>query len=245
VLIPILYLKGISTGDFEETLGALLGKDAGGLSASTIGRLKEAWADEHARWLDRDLSGKRYVYFWVDGIYVQARLEEVAGVAPHQQRRTDEPRGRAGDGFAKRSVDFCEYWQRHINIGSGTLKRQNRNGPPTAIGGRALKSANAFARITIPRTEALVMTTVEGIAHQIAREARIAANCAMDGWAYSVVIPVELFRNEVQKRFFIRSHPTRSTILTELVRIDTDFLNVVTDTLALNHLLRLELSHSS
>jgi putative transposase len=75
VLIPVLYLKGISTGDFEEALGALLGKDAGGLSASTIGRLKEAWADEHARWLDRDLSGKRYVYFWVDGIYVQARLE--------------------------------------------------------------------------------------------------------------------------------------------------------------------------
>src|SRR5438094_7112520 len=67
VLIPILYLKGISSGDFEEALGALLGKDAGGLSASTIGRLKEAWADEHGRWRDRDLSGKQYVYFWVDG----------------------------------------------------------------------------------------------------------------------------------------------------------------------------------
>jgi len=75
VLIPILYLKGVSTGDFEEALSALLGKDAGGLSASTIARLKEAWIDEHARWLDRDLSAKRYVYFWVDGIYVQARLE--------------------------------------------------------------------------------------------------------------------------------------------------------------------------
>jgi len=78
VLIPILYLKGVSTGDFEEALSALLGKDAGGLSASTIARLKEAWIDEHARWLDRDLSGKRYVYFWVDGIYVQARLEDDA-----------------------------------------------------------------------------------------------------------------------------------------------------------------------
>jgi len=63
VLIPILYLKGISTGDFEEVLLALLGKDAGGLSASTIGRLKDAWSDEHARWSKRDLSGKRYVYF--------------------------------------------------------------------------------------------------------------------------------------------------------------------------------------
>src|SRR6202045_1300770 len=75
VLIPILYLKGISTGDFEEALIALLGKDAGGLSASTIGRLKEAWSDEHTRWSKRDLSAKCYVYFWVDGIHVQARLE--------------------------------------------------------------------------------------------------------------------------------------------------------------------------
>jgi putative transposase len=77
-LIPILYLKGVSTGDFEEALVALLGKDAGGLSASTIGRLKEAWSDEHARWSRRDLSAKRYVYFWVDGIHVQARLEDDA-----------------------------------------------------------------------------------------------------------------------------------------------------------------------
>jgi len=78
VLIPILYLKGISTGDFEEALAALLGKNAGGLSASTIARLKEAWADEYARWLDRDLSAKQYVYVWADGIYVQARLEDDA-----------------------------------------------------------------------------------------------------------------------------------------------------------------------
>jgi putative transposase len=78
VLIPILYLKGISTGDFEEALVALLGKDAGGLSASTIARLKDAWSEEHARWSKRDLSSKRYVYFWVDGIHVQARLEDAA-----------------------------------------------------------------------------------------------------------------------------------------------------------------------
>ena len=78
VLIPILYLKGISTGDFAEALSALLGPNAGGLSASTIVRLKEVWADEHARWLKRDLSVKRYVYFWADGIYVQAQLEDEA-----------------------------------------------------------------------------------------------------------------------------------------------------------------------
>jgi putative transposase len=78
VLIPILYLKGVSTGGFEEALLALLGKDAGGLSASTIGRLKDAWSEEHARWSKRDLSAKHYVYFWADGIHVQARLEEDA-----------------------------------------------------------------------------------------------------------------------------------------------------------------------
>ena len=78
VLIPILYLKGVSTGDFEEALTALLGKEAGGLSASTVARLKEAWSEEHARWSRRDLSVKRYVYFWVDGIHVQARLEDDA-----------------------------------------------------------------------------------------------------------------------------------------------------------------------
>ena len=78
VLIPILYLKGVSTGDFEEALIALLGKDAGGLSASTIGRLKDAWSEEYARWSNRYLSAKRYVYFWADGIHVQARLEDDA-----------------------------------------------------------------------------------------------------------------------------------------------------------------------
>jgi putative transposase len=78
VLIPILYLKGISTGEFEEALAALLGHEAGGLSAATIARLKDAWSEEHARWLKRDLSARRYVYLWADGIHVQARLEDAA-----------------------------------------------------------------------------------------------------------------------------------------------------------------------
>ena len=77
-LIPILYLKGISTGDFEEALAALVGTDAPGLSASTIARLKEAWSEEQARWQKRDLSAKRYVYCWADGIHLEARLEEQA-----------------------------------------------------------------------------------------------------------------------------------------------------------------------
>ena len=75
-LLPILYLKGISTGDFSEALSALLGKDAAGLSASAVGRLKDGWQDDHAVWAKRDLSAKRYVYVWADGIHLQARLEE-------------------------------------------------------------------------------------------------------------------------------------------------------------------------
>ena len=75
-LLPILYLKGISTGDFSEALAALLGKDAAGLSASAIGRLKDGWQDDHAQWQKRDLSTKRYVYVWADGIHLQARLED-------------------------------------------------------------------------------------------------------------------------------------------------------------------------
>ena len=76
-LLPWLYLRGISSGDFSEAFGRRCwGAQAPGLSASTIGRLKEVWQDEMERWQRRDLSAKRYVYFWVDGIYFGARLEE-------------------------------------------------------------------------------------------------------------------------------------------------------------------------
>ena len=75
-LIPWLYLKGVSTGDFSEALAALLGMNAVGLSASTVSRLKETWTDEYQEWNQRDLSGKRYVYFWVDGVHPQARMED-------------------------------------------------------------------------------------------------------------------------------------------------------------------------
>ncbi len=78
VLIPILHLKGISTGDFAEALAALVGSNADGLSASTIARLKEVWAGTNMRIGKRDLSAKQYVYLWVDGIHVQARLEDEA-----------------------------------------------------------------------------------------------------------------------------------------------------------------------
>ena len=73
-LIPWLYLKGISTGDFSEALASLLGPDAPGLSASTVVRLKEVWQHEYAVWNKRSLVDKRYVYFWVDGVHFNIRL---------------------------------------------------------------------------------------------------------------------------------------------------------------------------
>jgi putative transposase len=74
-LLPWLYLKGISTGQFEEALAALLGTDAPGLSPTTVRRLTAAWQDEHDRWRQRDLSARRYVYLWADGVYFTPRLD--------------------------------------------------------------------------------------------------------------------------------------------------------------------------
>jgi putative transposase len=75
-LIPALYLKGISTGDFSEALAAILGEQASGLSPTNIVRLKAGWEDDYKRWCQRDLSQKRYVYWWADGIYFNVRLDE-------------------------------------------------------------------------------------------------------------------------------------------------------------------------
>ena len=75
-LIPWLYLKGISTGDFSEALEALLGPDAPGLSATTVVRLKDVWRREYEAWSKRDLSGQRFVYIWADGIYSNVRLDD-------------------------------------------------------------------------------------------------------------------------------------------------------------------------
>ena len=74
-LLPWLYLKGVSTGQFAEALTALLGPEAPGLSAATVRRLTEAWQEEHVRWQRRDLSARRYVYIWADGVYFTPRLE--------------------------------------------------------------------------------------------------------------------------------------------------------------------------
>ena len=75
-LIPVLYLKGISTGDLSEALEAILGEKASGLSATNVVRLKAGWEEDYKVWCQRDLSQKRYVYWWADGVYFNVRLDE-------------------------------------------------------------------------------------------------------------------------------------------------------------------------
>ena len=88
-LIPWLYLKGVSTGDYQEALSALLGDQAKGLSANTVSRLKKQWEDEDTDWQKRDLADQRYVYWWADGVYSNVRLDDrlcllvVIGVTEH------------------------------------------------------------------------------------------------------------------------------------------------------------------
>jgi putative transposase len=77
-LLPVLYLRGVSMGDFQEALAALLGREAPNLSPSVIARLRSEWEAEHGRWQRRDLSARRYVYIWADGVYLQARMEPQA-----------------------------------------------------------------------------------------------------------------------------------------------------------------------
>ena len=77
-LLPVLYLRGISTGDFQEALSALLGPDAPNLSPGVISRLTAGWEKQHEAWQRRDLAARRYVYIWADGVYLQARMEPQA-----------------------------------------------------------------------------------------------------------------------------------------------------------------------
>ena len=77
-LLPVLYLRGVSVGDFQEALAALLGKDAPNLSPAVISRLTAEWQADYDAWQKRDLSARRYVYVWADGVYLQARMEDNA-----------------------------------------------------------------------------------------------------------------------------------------------------------------------
>ena len=141
-LIPWLYLKGISTGDFQETLSALVGEQAKGLSANTICRLKESWLKEHQLWNQRDLSDKRYVYFWADGIYSNVRMDDrlclfvIIGVTEHGHKELVA----VEDGYRESSASWEEVL---IKLRQEGLVK----GPKLAIGDGALGFWNAISKI--------------------------------------------------------------------------------------------------
>jgi len=93
-LLPVLYLRGISTGDFQEALSALLGRDAPNLSPGVISRLTAGWEDEHDAWQRRDLSARRYVYVWADGVYLPHGAPGRVRTGRHRR----DTRGKEGTG---------------------------------------------------------------------------------------------------------------------------------------------------
>jgi len=142
-LIPWLYLKGVSSGDFQETLTALLGPDAEGLSATTVSRLKARWKDEHKRWAGRSLQGKRYVYFWADGVYFNIRSDEarqcilvIVGVTEQGSKEFVA----IEDGYRESEQSWLEMLEQ--------MKRRGLDvGPKLAVGDGALGFWKALSKV--------------------------------------------------------------------------------------------------
>lgn len=141
-LLPWLYLRGISTGDFHEALSALLGEGASGLSASTISRLEAQWLDEHSTRAQRDLSDTRYVYLWADGIYSNVRQDDrlcllvVIGVTEHGRKELIA----VEDGYRESEASWFE-------LLSGLRSRGLTVSPKLATGDGAMGFWNALAKV--------------------------------------------------------------------------------------------------
>jgi transposase-like protein len=127
--LPILYLRGLSTGDFSEALEALLGSEAAGFSATTITRLLQVWQEEYQTWRQRSLKGKEYIYLWADGVYFNVRLEEdrlaclvVVGVLPDGRKEVIA----LEDGYR----ESTESWGSVLR----DLKRRGMAAPVLAVG---------------------------------------------------------------------------------------------------------------
>ena len=142
-LLPVLYLKGISTGDFSEALKSLLGANAKGLSAGTISRLKQQWQEEHKSWSKRDLERKHYVYIWADGVYFNIRSEEakqcilvIIGVNEHGKKELIA----IEDGYRESTQSWTELLEDIRHRGLSTA-------PKLAIGDGALGFWNAISKV--------------------------------------------------------------------------------------------------
>jgi transposase-like protein len=132
-VLPILYLRGLSTGDFKEGLAALLGEDAAGLSPTAITRLTAAWQDDYEAFKKRDLSDRDYVYVWADGVHFRIRLEEdrlcalvMIGVRPDGRKELIA----IEDGYR----ESTESWATVLR----DLKRRGMRAPVLAVGDGAL-----------------------------------------------------------------------------------------------------------
>lgn len=142
-VLPWLYLKGISTGDFKEALQALLGNDAKGLSSSTISRCKRIWEEEHDTWERRSLENKRYVYIWADGVYFNIRSDNarqcilvIIGVTEQGRKEFIA----IEDGYRESDQSWSEVLLR--------LKAQGLHHPPKlAVGDGALGFWNALSKV--------------------------------------------------------------------------------------------------
>jgi transposase-like protein len=132
-VLPLLYLRGLSTGDFRPALQALLGADAAGLSPTNIARLTASWDKEYAAFRDRDLSGREYVYVWVDGIHFNIRLEDdrlctlvMIGARPNGEKDLLV----VEDGYR----ESAESWKTVLR----DLQRRGLSAPVVAVGDGAL-----------------------------------------------------------------------------------------------------------
>ncbi len=142
-LLPVLYLKGISTGDFSEALKSLLGANAKGLSSGTISRLKQQWQEEHKSWSKRDLERKKYVYIWADGVYFNIRSEEakqciliIIGVNEHGKKELIA----IEDGYRESTQSWTELLEDIRHRGLSTA-------PELAIGDGALGFWHAISKV--------------------------------------------------------------------------------------------------
>ncbi|MCP3880847.1 MAG: IS256 family transposase [Sulfitobacter sp.] len=146
-VLPVLYLRGLSTGDFAPALAGFLGSDAG-LSPSTISRLTEAWQAEHGDWAERDLSDRDYVYWWADGVHFNVRLEQdrlcclvIVGVRPDGSKELIA----LADGYR----EDTESW---LDLLRG-LKARGLAGPSLATGDGALGFWGALREVFPAATE--------------------------------------------------------------------------------------------
>lgn len=140
-LIPWLYLRGVSSGDFQEALSALVGDQAKGLSANTVSRLKARWQEEYKAWQRRDLSQKRYVYWWADGVYSNVRMDNklcllvIVGVTEHGHKELVA----VEDGHRESEASWLELLQ-------GLKSRHLGVAPKLAVGDGALGFWKALAK---------------------------------------------------------------------------------------------------